>query len=276
MLEIRLMSKDDTGFAIKHTDQLGWGYYNRDFERMIEFDPHGMFVAVQDEKPAGFVATSRYDDYAFIGPVIVEQKYRGVKIGEKLMIKAMDYLTDIGVVSIELDSVWPAASLYRRLGFQDKYFSYRVRKQVKSSGDIPDTFSSGMITDLLDFDKKMTGLYRARQLQQLSEEYPDSIFIFKDTQLRGYALVRERKGDMFWIGPMLANNYEIAEKLFKQILSRYTGSTVAMGIPETNRAFIRLIRNYGFSHTVPALRMYYGAYRNYEENVYAIIAPEKG
>ncbi|MBD3218560.1 MAG: GNAT family N-acetyltransferase, partial [candidate division Zixibacteria bacterium] len=72
--------------------------------------------------------TSRYEDYAFMGPVIVKEEFRGDGIGEKLMALGMDHLKSRGVNSIELDAVFLAMSLYRRLGFKDKHFSYRFRK----------------------------------------------------------------------------------------------------------------------------------------------------
>jgi len=276
MLNIRLMTKADVAYPIRLTDELKWGYFERDFERMIEFDLEGMFIAEKDNIPIGFVASSFYQDYSFIGPVIVEEQYRSEGLGETLMRKAMDHLTEFGTKTIELDSVWPAAPLYRRLGFKDKYFSYRVRKQVEMTGASPKIFSPDMLDELLHFDKAMTGINREKHLRKFAEEFADSIYIIKQPNLRAYALVRERQGDLYWIGPMVAENLDLAEKLFYQILAKYTGKTIGLGILETNRGFIDIIRELDFIHTVPALRMYLGEYRAYEDNVYAIIAAEKG
>ena len=49
-----------------------------------------------------------------------------------------------------------------------------------------------------------------------------------------------------------------------------------MGVPEINSEAIKLLLKYEFKSTEPALRMYLGERKDYEEHIYGILSPEKG
>lgn len=51
---------------------------------------------------------------------------------------------------------------------------------------------------------------------------------------------------------------------------------MTVGVPETNRDAVRMLMNKGFNYVEPSLRMHLGEGRDYERNVYGIIAAEKG
>jgi hypothetical protein len=224
----------------------------------------------------GVLFTSFYEDYAFMGPVIVLEEYRGKKIGENLMIAGMEHLKSKGVKTIELDSVFPAAPLYRRLGFRDRFISFRFKRESMGGEAIPQKFDLSMTDEILEFDHIMTGLNRAKHLKRFCTEFPDSIYIIKEGGVRAYAIVRERKGGSLLVGPLVAENCIIAEKLFLSIMYDNPEKTINIGVLEPQTEFIAFMRGLGFFHAIPALRMYYGELRNYDRNVYGIIAAEKG
>ena len=121
-------------------------------------------------------------------------------------------------------------------------------------------------------------------LEQLKSEYNvicvDSgrkcIDLLKNDMIQAYAVVRPQTEDRAAIGPMVADKYESAEKLLLSLLKKYNGYRIGMGVPETNRRFIELLRRMNFQHSVPSLRMYQGRRLNYEEHICCIISPEKG
>ena len=276
MTEIRVMTAGDIDPVFEIVDSMNWGYFDYDIKRMIDSDPEGNFVALENDRIIGVNFCSRAGDFGFIGPVIVLPEFRAQKIGENLMSAIIEHLEKSGTTTIELDSVFPAAPLYRRLGFKDKYFSYRLRKQVEWPKQKIRKFDKSMTEDLIALNYKLTGLDRSMHLQKFCEEYADSIYVIKEDRIKAFGLVRSRNGNVFWLGPLVAEDDETAVTLFDKICGEYSGKVVTLGVLESNRRFIRHLRAQDFIHTVPALRMYRGEKLRYESNMYAIISPEKG
>jgi len=276
MIDIRVMTDKDIDFGLKMTDMEKWGYLRSDFERLIYFEPKGCFIAYQDNVPVGLVTTSSYGDYAFLGTLIVDKPYRGAKIGQMLMEHSIDYLREKGVATIELDGVFQAVPLYRRVGFKDKYLSYRLTKIVEGRNHSLERFQPEMLDELIVFDKCMTGLERERYLARFAEDFCKSIYICKIDGLKAYAIVRPRAEKRVTVGPMVSENSGYAEMLLHSIMAKYSGYMINLGVLETNRAFVELLRCLGFIYNDPCLRMYLGEYRDYERHIYGIISAEKG
>lgn len=203
-------------------------------------------------------------------------EYRGIKMGEKLMIAGIEHLKKRGSITIELDSVFPAAPLYRRLGFKDRYISFRFRRESMSGESALHIFASSMTDEIIEFDQVMTGLNRTRYLKRFCSEFPDSIYIMKEGGIRAYAIARERKGGSLLIGPLVAENCIIAERLFLSIMHANPENVISIGVLEPQAEFIAFLRGMGFIHTIPALRMYHGKLRHYDRNIFGIMAAEKG
>lgn len=124
------MMEDDIKFATKLTLYEKWGYKEKDLRRLIYFEPEGCFIAWKNEERVGMVTTTSYGDYAFLGCLIVRKEERGGELGTKLMEHAINVLKKKGVKTIELDGVFPAVSLYRRLKLKDKYLSLRFMRKA--------------------------------------------------------------------------------------------------------------------------------------------------
>ncbi|MBD3217648.1 MAG: hypothetical protein GF310_05175 [candidate division Zixibacteria bacterium] len=133
-----------------------------------------------------------------------------------------------------------------------------------------------MADEIIEFDRKMTGLNRSKHIHRFCREFADSMYIIKEDDLKAYAIVRERAGYGYAVGPMIAQDTAIAEKLLAQIIAEYSGKQILIGPLEPQREFIAFLRGLGFLHNTPALRMYYGEKRNYHKHVYGITAAEKG
>ncbi len=278
MAEFRIMKLDDIERAFEIVDIMNWGYFERDIRRLIEFDPQGNFVALDNGKIVGVGFTSLFDDFAFIGPVIVIREYRGQKIGEELMKMAIDHLVNMGAKTIELDAVFEAARLYRRLGFRDKYFSYRMWRVSDLDYRQPAITGKSQVDQIIAFDRKMTGIDREKHLRRFCDEFADELYVLSNNnaELTAYAIARERKADIVVIGPLVAADDQAASELFKQVYARYRGREVGLGLLEPNRFAIQMLRDTGFVHNQPALRMYYGERREYHEHIYSIMSAEKG
>jgi GNAT superfamily N-acetyltransferase len=258
MFRVSVMTETDIEFATHLATEEEWGYLEEDFGRLMGFEPEGCFVAWQDGERVGIVTTTSYGDYAFLGSLIVRKPARGRGAGEALLNHAIKYLQGKGVKTIELDGVFPAISLYRRLGFRDKYLSLRFQGEAGRRGDEVLPCGPEMADRIVTFDEEKTGLSRQRIVRRLLEEFGDSVHVVQRQGVRGYAVVRPRAGGHFMIGPWIA------------------GKVLGIGVPETNRAAVSMLLREGFRYLEPSLRMYLGEPRDYERNVYGIVAPEKG
>jgi hypothetical protein len=68
-----------------------------------------------------------------------------------------------------------------------------------------------------------------------------------------------RKADEgYKIGPLFADNFEIAEALYQACLNAAPGENVYLDIPVINKDAISLIKKYNASYVFECARMYYG------------------
>lgn len=270
------MTDDDIAYATGMTDIEQWGYLKSDFARLLQFEPEGCFIARKEGERVGMVTGTSYDDYAFIGSLIVDRGHRGEGIGEKLVSRAVEYLTKKGVTAIELDGVFAAVSLYRRLGFVDKYLSLRFVHEP--GGDYGELYRcpDDLMPEIIAFDRDVTGLNRSRMLSRYTGEKSASYYVVREEAVKGYALVRKRAGGIFAIGPLVAVDRMYAESLLLSIMKKYGTRKLEIGVPAVNRGIADFLLENGFMYNQPSLRMYRGRRIDYEKNIYGIFSAEKG
>lgn len=281
MPDICIMTAADIAFAVSLTDRESWGNISADFERLIALEPNGCFIAREKGERVGMISTTTYGDYAFVGSLIVLPDRRSRGIGEALMRHAVEHLQSIGIACIELDATFPAAPLYRRIGFRDKYLSLRFLRPAgnDSASDSPPA-PVGNIDHLIDtvpdIDKRLTGLDRSRVLTRLVTEYPESVFAKASPVPGGYAIAYPRSGNRVSIGPLVAADDSTAEYILDRIIGSYASRDIGVGMPETQLSASDMLRKRGFLYQPPSLRMYRGQRRRYEDHIYAIVSAEKG
>ena len=275
-VEISPMTEADLAFATKCTDIEKWGYLPDDFRCLMLFQPGGCFVARSKGRRIGIVTTTGYGRYGFIGSLIVLRKYRGAGAGELLMRQAIDHLEDRGVTTMELDGVFEAVSLYRRLGFVDKYHSLRFHRPPQKLRGRSSAARVPRLDELLKYDKGRTSISRGHILEHYYGQGGHWFLAVGAKAISGYALVRPRPDAHVVVGPMVADDLKSCRTLMHAVLAGYGQNAIAMSVPETNREMVDLVRSLGFRSSTPSLRMYRGRRKNYEKHLRAILSPEKG
>ena len=275
-IDIRVMTAGDIPFAKSLTDYENWAYRESDFKRLIAQEPDGCFVARLDDDPIGIITSTSYDDYAFVGTLIVKSGHRNKKTGERLLCRAMEYLESRGVTAIELDGVFEAVPLYRRLGFTDKYHSLRLFRPGQPEKITAELLEPDPTDEIIAFDSQQTGLNRAPLLERYLDEFKDTVYTLYENELAAYAFVRPNDAGSLIIGPCVAANQQGAAQLLENIIEGYAGKNLSLGVPEMNRETVELLSRRGFVLNTPSMRMYRGRRRDYEKHVVAILSPEKG
>lgn len=272
------MKPSDITFCKGLTDIEQWGYVEEDFKRLIDYEPNGCFIAWRGDEQIGMITTTSYGTYAFLGSLIVRNDVRRKGVGLRLMKRALDYLTKKGSSTIELDGVFPAVTLYRRLGLNDKYLSLRFIKTPTAHHKEKSTYHTPQenVDDIIYFDRVKTGLDRAKVLERLLNDLPHSVYTIREKDMKAYALIRPRTGNVLMIGPFIAEHRAFAEILLSQIGRIYSHKTLTIGVPAVNNDAVALIIKHGFIYKQPSLRMYRGKRINYERHIYGILSPEKG
>lgn len=279
MSEIKVMKDADIKFAKTLSEIEQWGHLRSDFERLCHLDPSGCFVAWEENERVGIVTSVTYQDHAFLGNLIVMKEKRSRGIGLMLMQHAIAHLDKRGVKTIELDGVFAAVSLYRRLGFRDKYLSLRfLRKATACPKDTAGAASacSEPPQSLALFDREKTGFNRGAFLKEIIKEHQDTTYCLTEGKLLAYAVTRERANGSIHIGPLVAENRMSSDSLLSMIIAREHQRILTIGVPEINRAAIEIVLRHGFEYCPPSLRMYRGLRIDYERHVYGIVSSDVG
>lgn len=123
---IDLLTPGDVHSAMRLVEIAGWNQTSADWHRILGYEPFGCFKAMVDDRLAGTVTTTSYENrIAWIGMMLVDPDYRRQGIGSALMQKAIDYLNSKSIECIWLDATPMGQPVYQRLGFQALYSFHR-------------------------------------------------------------------------------------------------------------------------------------------------------
>jgi predicted N-acetyltransferase YhbS len=281
MVEFRVMDSGDEGFFMQLMDMVGWGMTPDDYRRMLTFSPEGLFITSVDGVDLGMVSTISYSSIAWVGNLVVLPEFRGTGLGAALMMKAMDYLTEMGAKSIRLDGVPLAIPLYRRLGFKDEYWSLRYTG-VARPNEV--TMTRPMEADDLSavevLDKSVFKGSRHEAIRYVYRINPELAFTSWDgDELIGYIIAKRGKSNVK-IGPWICKSGHsgMAEELLYSVMNMVQGEDLWVGLPEGNIDGVRVLESNGFNSLPSSLRMCYGDCGVVEnvETVYGLGGPDKG
>ena len=279
-MRIRTMASDDIDFALTLTNTERWSSTKRDFEELLEYDPHGCFVGEIESKPMGMVCAVSYGKFGFIGNLIVLESCRGQQWGKTLMEYGMHYLSTRGVKSILLDAVPKALSLYERLGFRKICKSLRLEGTI--SGKISEHVRNMKQEDLVqisDIDATLFGGRRSRFLSMRFSAYPeDCKVLVADAGVQGY-IMGSTTANSVRIGPWAMKEPDTsAEHLLLSFGKDTTGEILKIGVLERNSRALDLLYKYGFKAKSFSWRMVYGedTEATQSNSLYAICSPARG
>ncbi|MBD2625959.1 GNAT family N-acetyltransferase [Trichormus variabilis] len=255
-LTIRPMSRVEVDSAITWAKIEGWNPGIYDAESFYQTDPQGFLLGELNGEPIGCISAVAYDQhFGFLGFYIVKPEYRGQGFGIKLWQAAMNYLGNNR--NIGLDGVIAQQENYKKSGFHIAY--KHIRYQGMGSGVVsPDIVPLKTVSfqELVAYDSQFFPAKRAKFLQNWLS-LPDSAAwgVLKDGHLVGYGVIRPSELG-YRIGPLFANNEEIAEEIFQALLTKSIDSSVFIDIPDINSQAIALVQRHEMQPVFEAARMY--------------------
>lgn len=243
--------------------QEGWDPGPHDAEVFWETDPAGFYGLFDgNELVAGGAIISYGGTFGFMGLYIVRPDYRGSGVGRKLWYLRRDTLLERldTNASIGMDGVVDMQSFYRKGGFEIAFRDERYQRMgshFKYSSHISSFLDSDWV-EIQAYDRDCFGYARVSFLKAWLHMDDSYAFTYRrDGQLMGYAVLRKTSLGAK-IGPLFADDLEVAEELYKACLTAGTGAPVFLDIPVINEDAVTLVRKYAASYVFECARMYHG------------------
>jgi GNAT superfamily N-acetyltransferase len=256
---IRTMTRPEVDFAVESAALEGWNPGLHDAECFYRTDPEGFIIGILDKRPVACISAVSYQkQFGFIGFFVVMPEMRGKGYGLRLWQAAMDRLTG---QNIGLDGVPAQVTNYMKSGFN---LAYRNSRFEGFSSGLPSpacpmiaAIKEIPLGKVLQYDRQCFPAERPAFIGSWLNQPSSSAFGYlENNQLRGYGVIRRcRKG--YKIGPLFADNANIAEKLYLSLVSgTEKGSPVYLDIPEINPAAVKLAAQYKMKEVFATARMY--------------------
>lgn len=245
-------------------------------------DPDGYYgYYLHNELIAGGSVVSYNGLFGFMGFFIVKSGLRNKGIGRQLWIQRRNHLLSRlkPGAAIGMDGVVAMQPFYKKGGFELAFRDERYgRKGEPLSVDprisaIPDA----LFPKILDYDTRCFGVPRPQFLKPWLQMPGSQGFMYaEEAHINGFALIR-KAGNGYKIGPLFADNYMIAEALYRACLNAVPKEEVFLDIPTNNPEAIALVQKYHATYVFECARMYYGTPPNQSwEKVFGITTFELG
>ncbi|WP_076408015.1 GNAT family N-acetyltransferase [Shewanella sp. UCD-KL12] len=259
-LVIRNMTADELVLAVSWAEKEGWNPGLNDAALFYQADPSGFFVGELDGEIVAVGSAVSYDSrYAFCGLYIVAPEHRGKGYGLALTKHRLAYC---GERNIGIDGVLENVEIYQRIGYVPFYQNYRYQKvaaYVPQSIEwisVIDKDSSASLEDLYAYDRRCFPAKREEFLKTwMTQEQGLTLMYRQEGKVLGY-LVRRRCVEGYKVGPLFADNADIAYQLLNQAQSDIKGETIILDVPENNPAAIDLAEHEAMAVVFSTARMY--------------------
>ncbi|KWT94956.1 GNAT family N-acetyltransferase [Candidatus Magnetominusculus xianensis] len=275
-LIIRTMTKDEFGIATSWSSAEGWNPGNYDAAPFYGADSNGFFLGLIDNEPVGCISAVRYGrEFGFIGFYIVHPEFRGNGYGLRLWHHAMDYL---GERNVGLDGVLAQQENYRKSGFTLAYRNIRFEGLGTGGIKMPSnvvSLSTIPLEAVSDYDVFPAPRPHFLNLW-ITEPAHICLAALDGGRLTGFGAIRPSQRG-FRVGPLFANNLEIAENLFIALISHVPGQFVYLDAPEINPHAVRLAEKHGMTQVFETARMYTKTQPKIEiEKIFGVTSLELG
>jgi GNAT superfamily N-acetyltransferase len=275
-----LLFESDIPLAMGLKEAAGWNQTEADWRRLLRLEPNGCFGAVEDGRLVGTTTTTVYGDRAWIGMVLVEPQHRRQGIAAQLMNVALEYLKG-KVETIKLDATSLGQPVYEKFGFVVESEVERWSGTGISTGRANQNqaiMERDAARDLLKLDRLAFNADRSTLIEALVDEACVSPVLMRaaDGALSGYALARSGTSRTY-VGPVVANDPQVAETLLDRMFSELAGRDVYVDINKECIVATSILADRGFVKERHLIRMVKGGpSQKTSPWVVAIAGPEVG
>lgn len=241
----------------------GWNPGLNDTEVLWNTDPDGYYGVIKEEELIASGSVVKYnDEYGFMGFFIVKPEYRSNGLGRELWNKRKKILLSRlkAGATIGMDGVVDMQEFYTVGGFKLAYRDIRFEGTGKEF-TISENISAIKENDfelVNNYDTHCFGFDRHVFLANWIEQNNAKSFKFIErNELKGFAVIRKAING-YKIGPLFANNRDVAEKLFEACSDSAQGKSIFLDVPSMNLDAMNLAKKYELVQCFECGRMYHG------------------
>jgi len=276
-LVIRQMTRSEVDDLVAWAAAEGWNPGRHDAALFWATDPQAFIAAEVDGQLIGGGAITAYqDEFGFMGFFIVRPEYRGRGLGNRLWHARRKRLIArlAPGATIGMDGVFTMQDYYAKGGFVFSHRDIRFRADLPAVPAEPSRPAEaqeaakplGEIIPLAEvpFDQVLAydrGCFPAPRPTFLRGwiSQPEALALGYRHQGRlcGFGVAR-RCGEGYKIGPLFADNPQVAETLYGHLARVAAGGPVFLDTPENNPAALELARRQGMREVFGCARMYLG------------------
>jgi len=278
MVTIRSMTPADIPTAMRFTEQAGWNQQPADWQRFLEMEPTGCFVAEWNHQSAGITVTCVFESVAWIAMVLVDEVARRQGIATALMNHALAFLEASGVETVRLDATDTGQRVYEPLGFITDFEVTRYagtarvgRRHAQVVAATPD-----ILPECIALDASVATCDRGKFLRRLFTESPYATrVVYGEGLLAGFAMTRPGSYAL-QIGPCIAAP-SVGPILLEDMLHRCADERVCLDIPSDHTAAVDVVETLGLTAQRRFARMYRGKRPDGDRcALWSSSGPEKG
>lgn len=262
-LVIRAMTRAELDTLVDWAADEGWNPGLHDAAIFWATDPDGFIAAeLAGELIGGGSIVSYEGRFGFMGFFIIRPEHRSRGLGRRLWFHRRNLLVSrlVAPATIGMDGVFDMQPFYAQGGFA---FSHRdLRFEGTGVAAPPAAYLTDLreipLAALLRYDASHFPAPRAPFLEAwIAQPGSRALAAVIDGALRGYGVIRPcRHG--FKIGPLFAQDPDIADALYRGLGDLAPGAPVFLDAPENNPQAVALARRHGLREVFGCARMYYG------------------
>ncbi|MCF7513239.1 GNAT family N-acetyltransferase [Pseudoalteromonas sp. L23] len=258
--KIKVMDLTELEIAAKWALQEGWNPGLSDARCYYQADPNGFLIGYLGDEPIASISVVKYDDsFGFLGFYIVKPEYRGQGYGMQIWQAGLQYLAGCNVA---LDGVVAQQENYKKSGFKLAYRN--IRYEGVGGGETPDctnlvALERLPIEEVIAYDSAFFPAKRVAFVDAwINQPNCHALGIKQDDTLVAIGVIRPCHVG-YKIGPLYADNVELAETLFLALRSKVSATeAIYLDVPEVNAAAAALAQKYKMSLSFETARMYTG------------------
>ncbi|TGQ52897.1 GNAT family N-acetyltransferase [Mesorhizobium sp. M1C.F.Ca.ET.193.01.1.1] len=254
---IRTLTASEVETLVDWAAGEGWNPGVGDAAALRAADPAGFIGAfVGNEMVAGISAVAYGADFGFIGLYICRPDRRGEGHGKAVWDAGM---TRLGNRIIGLDGVAEQRANYQRKGFVPAYETVRFsgRAAGLTGGGGARSVTAANAAEILAYDRQCFPARREAFLREWLQAPRIALMSTGSAGIAGYGVARRcREG--FKVGPLFADEMNIALALMAELAGRTEGGELHVDVPATQAGFTAMLQAAGMVPGFTTTRMYKG------------------
>ncbi len=279
MLQVKVMTQQDYGFAVDLANTMNWSMEEADFKFNQMLEPEGCLTLFNNAEPVGIATCISFGKVGWFGNLIVKQDQREHGAGRLLLEHAIGYLKSKGVENVGLYAYPHLKEFYGKSGFKaDINLAVMHNESVAAKNwDPPEFEAQPDFSALNRFDSRFFGADRSRLLRSIMQEKNNLCYAsMNGKEVKGYVLAKVYEG-MAEVGPLVCkpNDEELARGLLARVLSELGGRYVSVYLPQNQTCLLTFLGAERFQIDFLLSRMFLGSPK-IQDCVYIAESLERG